>query len=188
VGQPGNAHGPREVGAERVDPVTAPAPATRDDAGVSTSKNRALALGALLSAAVAVTLAGCVTATPVSQSGQPAPATIASPTAAPTTAPAPTTPAAGCPVTAATLEAAFTANAELAGAIVLGGGFARITCYHDYAVAHTTPTNVDPALVLFAYDPATGVWRALTGGTAVPCGEHGVPAAVVTHLPGCASD
>ena len=94
-------------------------------------------------------------------------------------------PAAACPVDAATLEKAFKATQALANAIVLGGGLNRITCYQGYAVAHTTPTNVDPALVLFIYDRTTQAWTAVTAGTSVRCGEH-VPAAVVPHLPGCA--
>jgi hypothetical protein len=63
-----------------------------------------------------------------------------------------------------------------------------VTCYQDFAVAVTTPTQVDAATVLFSYDKAKGVWTAVTGGTAISCSEHGVPAAVIPHLPGCGSD
>jgi hypothetical protein len=142
--------------------------------------------GAVLVAATLLGLTGCTTpaTTPVSQPTTQSPA---GPPASTVVAPPPTTaPAAACPVDAATLETAFKANTALASAIVLGGGLTRITCYQGYAVAHTTPTNVDPALVLFVYDRGTHTWAAVTGGTAVPCGEHGVPAAVVAHLPGCA--
>jgi hypothetical protein len=134
---------------------------------------KALTLGAVL---VAVT--GCAPqTTPVGQ---------ASPAAQPSVTRATSAAAdAACPVDAATLEKAFKANHDLASAILLGGGLNRITCYQGYAVAHTTPTNVDPALVLFVYDRTTQTWTAVTGGTAVPCGKD-VPAAVVPHLPGCA--
>jgi hypothetical protein len=151
------------------------------DVAVSTlvMKNRRLTLGALLAAAtVTLAVTGCGSpATPASQPTTTTPAVVASTT---------TAASGGCPVDAATLEKAFKANADLANAIILGGGFVNITCYQDFAVARATPTDVDAALVLFAYNKATGTWAAVTGGTAVPCGEHGVPAAVVPHLPGCA--
>ena len=146
---------------------------------------KTLTAGALLVAVTMLGLTGCTPATtPVSQ---PATQSPAGPPASTVAAPPPTTAAAACPVDAATLEKAFKANTALASAIVLGGGLTRITCFQGYAVAHTTPTNVDPALVLFVYDKGTHTWAAVTAGTAVRCGEHGVPAAVVPHLPGCAS-
>jgi hypothetical protein len=149
------------------------------------TRNRtAPALGALLVAAA--TLAGCTTPTPTTPDGQPAsagqPSSAGQPVATQTTA---TAPAPACPVNAATLETAFKANTALASAIVLGGGLDRITCYQNYAVAHTTPTTVDPAVVLFVYDPATRTWSAVTAGTAMSCGQY-VPPAVIAQLPGCA--
>jgi hypothetical protein len=157
------------------------------DIAVPTSiANKALA-GAIMVAAT-LGLAGCSTpaTSPVSR---PQPATTQSRpeprTSTVADSPA-TTRQAACPVDAATLEKAFKANTALASAIVLGGGLTRITCYQGYAVAHTTPTNVDPALVLFVYDQTTHTWAAVTAGTAVRCGQY-VPPAVVPHLPGCAS-
>ena len=131
-------------------------------------------------AGAAGAFAGCAPATPASPPG---PTATQPPTSTP---PATTAAPAGCPVDAATLQQAFQANAALARAIILGGGLVGITCYQNFAVAHTTPTNMDSALVLFSFDPTTGTWTAVAGGTAVPCGDHGVPASVVPHLPGCA--
>jgi hypothetical protein len=137
---------------------------------------------------VALAATGCASQAPSTT----APAsTVASTPAAVSTTPATKTSApavakAGCPVDAATLEKAFKANAQLADAIVLGNGLRDVTCYQDFAVAHTTPTNVDPATVLFSYDKSKGAWTAVTGGTSIQCGKV-VPNAVIPHLPGCAA-
>jgi hypothetical protein len=142
----------------------------------------------LVAVAALISLAGCTSPTTTT----PSPATPTGSANGPATTPVATTAPAsakqGCPVDASTLEQAFKANADLAGAIVLGGGLRKVTCYQDFAVAVTTPTEVDPATVLFSYDKAKGVWTAVTGGTAISCGEHGVPAAVISHLPGCRSE
>ncbi len=152
-----------------------------------TVKNRPLLFGTCLAAAATFALTACATDTPVAQSPT-TPSIVISNTAAPAPAPTTASPTAapdGCPVDAATLEKAFKANADLAANVILGGGLVRITCYQGYAVAHTTPTEVDSALVLFIYNASTATWSAVTAGTAVPCGDF-VPAAVVPHLPGCA--
>jgi hypothetical protein len=146
-----------------------------------TTKEKSLLLSIQLVAAVMLATTGCDRAVgPVSQ-----PPNVPSRTGQPISTPSMTAPSAACPVDAATLETAFKANAGLASAIVLGGGLINITCYQDYAVARTTPTNVDPALVLFVYEETTHTWTAVTAGTAVPCGQY-VPAAAISHLPGCA--
>jgi hypothetical protein len=138
-------------------------------------------LGLQLVAAIMLATTGCDrAAAPVSQ-----PPTAPSGSVQPVITLSTTAPKAACPVDAATLETAFNANAGLAAAIVLGNGLTNITCYQIYAVAHTTPTNVDPALVLFVYDQNTHTWAAVTAGTAVPCAQY-VPASVVAQLPGCA--
>jgi hypothetical protein len=100
--------------------------------------------------------------------------------------PSPATPPvakAGCPVDATTLEAAFKANPELADAIILGSGLSDVTCYMDYATARTKPVNMDRAMVLFAYDPGAGTWKAISGGTDLDCRQ--APTTVISHLPGC---
>jgi hypothetical protein len=150
-----------------------------------------VALPSLLLAATA--LAGC------SDSGTPAasaPATssAAVPSTAAATSAAPTSKAAavdnasgaasGCPVTAAVLVKAFKANAEVAGAIVLGKGFKDISCYAGWATAVAQPTNLDPAVVLFKYDAAKKTWAARAGGTDGVC-RDAVPNEVATHLKGC---
>jgi hypothetical protein len=139
---------------------------------------------------VALAMAGCASKdsdTPtVEPTGVPSSTSSATPTAAPTTPPATATPQvakAGCPVDTSTLEAAFKANRELADAIILGSGLTDITCYMDYATARTNPVNMDRAMVLFAYDPGAGTWKAVSGGTDLDCRQ--APTAVISHLPGC---
>ncbi|GAA2381581.1 hypothetical protein GCM10010170_089400 [Dactylosporangium salmoneum] len=92
--------------------------------------------------------------------------------------------AGGCPVTAAVLEKAYKANAEVAGALVLGKGLTNVSCYQGWATAQTQPTDVDQAVVLFQYDAAKKSWAALIGGTDGVCRDT-VPEDVATHLAGC---
>src|SRR4051794_3572035 len=135
-----------------------------------------VAIPSLLLAATA--LAGCSDSdTPAASA--PATSSAAAPTSAAATSAAPASkPAAldnasgaasGCPVTATVLEKAFKANAEVAGAIVLGKGFKDISCYAGWATAVAQPTNLDPAVVLFKYDAAKKVWAAKIGGTDGVC-------------------
>ncbi|MEV6929719.1 hypothetical protein AB0M46_35230 [Dactylosporangium sp. NPDC051485] len=144
----------------------------------------------LLSAA----LAGCSDDTTDDSAAPPAQAPSSAAAAASSNAPssaapsaktsAKTSAAAGCPVTAAVLEKAFKANAEVAGALVLGKGLTNVSCYQGWATAVTQPTNVDTAVVLFKYDTAKKAWAALIGGTDGVCRDT-VPADVATHLAGC---
>src|SRR3982751_6135736 len=78
-------------------------------------------------ALTAIALAGCssedpadTTAAPTGAASSTAAAASTSSAAAPTSAAAAATAVAGCPVDAATLQKAFQANAEVAGAIILG--------------------------------------------------------------------
>lgn len=101
------------------------------------------------------------------------------------TSPAATAAKGGCPADKATLELALKANAPVADSIVLGSGLRDIVCFQTFAVARTTPDQVDAATVLFVYDQATAKWKAVTAGTAIDCTGKGVPAAAVAALPGC---
>ncbi|WP_433084559.1 hypothetical protein ACQP1P_08000 [Dactylosporangium sp. CA-052675] len=92
--------------------------------------------------------------------------------------------ASGCPVTAATLEKAFKANAEVAGAVVLGKGLKDVSCYGGWATASAQPANLEAAVVLFKYDAGKKTWAALSGGTDGVCRDT-VPEDVATHLKGC---
>jgi hypothetical protein len=154
---------------------------------------------ALLPIAVAaIALAGCSSEDPAdttaapsktasgnpASSGAAAPSSAAAPSGA---APAKSSAAAaggGCPVDAATLQKAFQANPEIAGAILLGKGFKDISCYQGWATALTQPEAMDTAVVLFRYDAAKRSWVAVTGGTDGVC-QTGVPDGVRPHLKHC---
>ncbi|GAA3204626.1 hypothetical protein ACFO1B_42230 [Dactylosporangium siamense] len=145
---------------------------------------------ALLPIAVAaVALAGCSSEDPADTTAAPAGAATSSaaPAAGTSSAAAPSSAAAtggGCPVDATALQKAFQANAEVAGAIILGKGFKDISCYQGYATALTQPEAMDTAVVVFKYDPAKKTWAALIGGTDNVC-ENTVPAAIRPNLKHC---
>ena len=104
----------------------------------------------------------------------------------PTGSPTPTAVAQGtCPVTAATLMAALRANAKLHSALASPNEVKNPHCASGYAVATTVPiVQVEPALVVYAFDAKVGTWRAVNGGTDGVC-EGTVPAAIAKQLPGC---
>ncbi|GAA1513518.1 hypothetical protein GCM10009827_030130 [Dactylosporangium maewongense] len=149
---------------------------------------------ALLPIAVAaIALAGCSSEDPADTTAAPA-STSTAPAAGTSSAAAPSSaaPAAsgsaatggGCPVDAATLQKAFQANAEVAGAIILGKGFKDISCYQGYATALTQPEAMDTAVVVFKYDGTNKVWKALIGGTDNVC-QDTVPASIRPKLKHC---
>ncbi|GGM58712.1 hypothetical protein ACFFX1_51220 [Dactylosporangium sucinum] len=137
----------------------------------------------------AIALAGCSSEEPAETTA--AASSAAPSTVAPTSAAAPSSAAAssdaaggGCPVDAAALRTAFQANAEVAGAILLGKGFKDISCYQGWATARTQPEQADSAVVVFKYDSAKKTWAAVMGGTDGVC-KANVPAAVQPHLKNC---
>ncbi|GAB3825031.1 hypothetical protein ACFPIJ_63990 [Dactylosporangium cerinum] len=151
---------------------------------------------ALLPIAIAaVALAGCSSEDPADTTAAPAgaatssaapaagPSSAAASSAAPGTSSAAAT-GGGCPVDATALKKAFQANAEVAGAIILGKGFKDISCYQGYATALTQPEAMDTAVVVFKYDAAKKTWAALIGGTDNVC-ENTVPAAIRPNLKHC---
>ncbi|MEV0562922.1 hypothetical protein [Dactylosporangium sp. NPDC050588] len=149
---------------------------------------------ALLPIAVAaIALAGCSSEDPADTTAAPA-STSTAPAAGTSSAAAPSSaaPAASgsaatggsCPVDAATLQKAFQANAEVAGAIILGKGFKDISCYQGYATALTQPEAMDTAVVVFKYDGTNKVWKALIGGTDNVC-QDTVPASIRPKLKHC---
>jgi hypothetical protein len=147
-------------------------------------------------AVVAVALAGCSSEDPADTTAAPAGAasSSAAPAAGTSSAAAPSSAApgksstaatgGGCPVNEATLRKAFQANAEVAGAIILGKGFKDISCYQGYATALTQPEAMDTAVVVFKYDATKKTWAALIGGTDNVC-ENTVPAAIRPNLKHC---
>jgi hypothetical protein len=147
-------------------------------------------------AVVAVALAGCSSEDPADTTAAPAGAasSSAAPAAGTSSAAAPSSAApgksstaatgGGCPVNETTLRKAFQANAEVAGAIILGKGFKDISCYQGYATALTQPEAMDTAVVVFKYDAAKKTWAALIGGTDNVC-ENTVPAAIRPNLKHC---
>lgn len=147
---------------------------------------------ALLPIAVAaIALAGCssedpadTTAAPTGAASSSAPTAAAPSSAAPGTSSAAAPGGGGCPVDAATLQKAFQANAEVAGAIILGKGFKEISCYQGYATALTQPEAMDTAVVVFKYDAAKKTWAAVMGGTDNVC-KANVPAAIQPKLKHC---
>ncbi len=146
---------------------------------------------ALLPIAVAaIALAGCsedpadTTAAPTGAATSSAPAATAPSSAAPAASSAAAATGGGCPVDAATLQKAFQANAEVAGAIILGKGFKDISCYQGYATALTQPEAMDTAVVVFRYDTAKKAWAAVMGGTDNVC-QANVPAAIRPNLKHC---
>ncbi|MET7423261.1 hypothetical protein [Dactylosporangium sp. NPDC005555] len=150
---------------------------------------------ALLPIAVAaIALAGCSSQDPADTAAPAATgASTTAPAAATSSAAAPTSAAAssaggatggGCPVDAATLQKAFQANAEVAGAIILGKGFKDISCYQGYATALTQPEAMDTAVVVFKYDGTKKAWAALIGGTDNVC-QNNVPASIRPKLKHC---
>lgn len=122
-------------------------------------------------------------------SGQAAPVTAAPATSAPapnhtaTTHAATTPPPAGsaktttgapapkkaCPVTAATLYRALKADKSMWDRTATPTGLEKATCAEGYATAITIVKNVDPAGVLFKYDPATAAWKPLNLGSGGYC-------------------
>ncbi|WP_327004916.1 hypothetical protein OHA72_59585 [Dactylosporangium sp. NBC_01737] len=142
----------------------------------------------------AIALAGCSsedpadTAAPAGATSGAAPAAGTSSAAAPSSAaPGKSSAAAtggGCPVDATMLQKAFQANAEVAGAIILGKGFKDISCYQGYATALTQPEAMDTAVVVFKYDTAKKTWAAVMGGTDNVC-QANVPAEIRSHLKHC---
>jgi hypothetical protein len=137
-------------------------------------------------ALAATALAGCAddAATPsASDAAAAGPSSPYTSPAAPSAGASPTVPS-GCPVTAAVLEKAFKANAEIAGAIVLGKGLKDVSCYAGWATASAQPANLEGAVVLFRYDAAKKAWAAVSGGTDGVCRDT-VPEDVATHLKGC---
>ncbi|MEV4133286.1 hypothetical protein AB0J72_14095 [Dactylosporangium sp. NPDC049742] len=150
---------------------------------------------ALLPIAVAaIALAGCSSEDPADTTAAPAATNSTAPAAGTSSAAAPSSaaPAASgsaatggsCPVDAATLQKAFQANAEVAGAIILGKGFKDISCYQGYATALTQPEAMDTAVVVFKYDGTNKVWKALIGGTDNVC-QDTVPASIRPKLKHC---
>jgi len=89
----------------------------------------------------------------------------------------------GCPVDVPTLEQAFKASAKVADNFVLGKGLKDPSCYSGYATAVTQPTNMDPAVILFRFDPAQNGWAAVIGGIDI-C-HLAVPEWISTRLDNC---
>jgi hypothetical protein len=146
-------------------------------------------------AVAAIALAGCSSEDPADTTPAAADATSsAAPAAGTSSAAAPSSAApgkssaaaggGGCPVDATTLQKAFQANAEVAGAIILGKGFKDISCYQGYATALTQPEAMDTAVVVFKYDATQKTWAALIGGTDNVC-QNTVPAAIRPKLKHC---
>jgi hypothetical protein len=112
-----------------------------------------------------------------------APAGSAAPAPTVTTPAATTPPAAGsaktttgaaapkkaCPVTAATLYRALKADKSMWDRTATPTGLEKATCAEGYATAITIVKNVDPAGVLFKYDPATAAWKPLNLGSGGYC-------------------
>jgi hypothetical protein len=146
----------------------------------------------LVSAAAALAVAGCSSATTTAAPAPTATTTTASPTATTTGGTVTVTSAvpagsvapkggAGCPVSEATLLKALRSSAVskfLAPTDTLTG----ITCYQGYALGLTHPRQADNAEVVFHY--TGGAWHAVNGGTAGYC-DGVVPAAVRPHLKHC---
>ncbi|WP_238016116.1 hypothetical protein KZZ52_08305 [Dactylosporangium sp. AC04546] len=144
-------------------------------------------------ALTAIALAGCSSEEPSTSTAAPAstaPSSAAPSSAAPSSA-APSAPAAsasvgkdGCPVDAATLKKAYEASKKVSEQVILGKGFAEISCYQGWATALTQPEQMDVAVVVFKYDTGKKSWTALVGGTDNPC-RNLVPPTVQSKLKHC---
>ncbi|GGM58724.1 hypothetical protein ACFFX1_51215 [Dactylosporangium sucinum] len=143
----------------------------------------------------AIALAGCSDEEPAGSPAAAGPTSAAAPSSdAPTSAaPSSAAPAAsasasagkdGCPVDAATLKKAYEASKKVSEAVILGKGFAEISCYQGWATALTQPEQMDVAVVVFKYDTGKKSWTALAGGTDNPC-RNLVPSTIQSKLKHC---
>jgi hypothetical protein len=90
-----------------------------------------------------------------------------------------------CPVATDVLMAALRSNAKLYSALAHPNEVKNPHCASGYAVATTVPVaQVEPALVVYAFDAKVGAWRAMNAGTDSVC-EGTVPANIAKLLPGC---
>ncbi|MEV4351346.1 hypothetical protein AB0J83_43375 [Actinoplanes sp. NPDC049596] len=120
------------------------------------------------------------TASPTSESPTSASSTAASPPVATATRGS-TGPRAAdpCPVTAKVLYRALRADKNMSERTAPATGLQSATCYQGFATAKTIVENVDPAGVLFKYDPDTRVWRPINLGSGGYC--EGYTSAVIAQ-------
>ena len=92
------------------------------------------------------------------------------------------TPTDGCPVTAKTLTQA--AGSPDGWRVVA----ASITCYQGWAEGREEASDESQqgdGVSLFRYDRGRAKWVKVTEGSALECGEYGVPKQVRSRLPAC---